>query len=400
MTPPDHVDLHSARLPAPAPDALASSDALVESITGEIKACGGAIAFDRFMEMALYEPGLGYYVAGAHKFGSGGDFVTAPELGQLFGRTLAVQVCDVLHKLADDGDANVLEFGAGTGALATTLLSALDQIEALPAHYFIVEPSPELQLRQREAVADLPERIGQRVQWLDVLPESFRGVVVANEVVDAMPVSRYRCHGDAVQEQHVVTTAQDELAFAWQNCDNVPDTVATLVHEHSLTQDYEIEVNARGDAWINALASMLKQGVVLLVDYGFAAGEYYLPERVAGTLRCHYRHFAHDDALFLPGLQDITCHVDFTRVATAADAAGLDVLGFSSQGAFLLSLGLLDLAEGEHGEDVAANAVLAKEVMTLTGPNAMGETFKVMALGKGVDDPLAGFAMSDRRARL
>ncbi len=406
MTPPDQIDSqlnpNAAQLPEPTAQARAQSDALVETIGREIIRAGGAIEFDRYMDMALYEPGLGYYVAGAHKFGAGGDFVTAPELGVMFGATLANQISDVLETL-DEPEASVLEFGAGTGALAAAVLVRLRELDSLPSQYLILEPSPELQQRQRERMQELPDDLLEKVRWIATLPESFSGVVVANEVLDAMPVSRYRVHGGTVSTQ--VVTAPDEttpvsLGLEWRELANPPRVIADLVQAHDLPDFYEIEVNSRGDAWVKAIAQMLEKGVVLLVDYGFVASEYYLPERVAGTLRCHYRHFAHDDPLFLPGLQDITCHVDFTGVASAADASGLDVLGFTSQGSFLLSCGLLDLAGEQYGEDIASNATLAKEVMMLTGPNTMGETFKVIALGRGITNDLAGFAMHDRRARL
>lgn len=385
-------------LPEPSADARAQSDALVEVIAREIHSSGGAIEFERFMQMALYEPGLGYYVAGSHKFGADGDFVTAPELGDLFGATLARQVSDVFEEL-NESERQVLEFGAGTGALAATMLTRLEEIDSLPTEYFILEPSPELQARQQECIHRLPADLGSRVKWLDTLPAEFSGVVVANEVLDAMPVSRYQIREDGVSSM-VVTGADDGLALGWLDLESPPEIVSELVARHSLPDLYEVEINSVSAAWVKSIGQMLQRGLVLLVDYGYVAREYYLPERSAGTLRCHYRHFAHGDPIFLPGLQDITCHVDFTSVAEAADQCGLDVAGFSSQGAFLLSLGLLDIAGDGYGEDDKHNAALAREVMSLTGPNTMGESFKVMALGRGITNDLAGFSMHDHRRRL
>jgi SAM-dependent MidA family methyltransferase len=366
--------------PDPGPQARAASRALMERIDAELAAERNWISFAHYMALALYEPGLGYYAGGAAKLGQAGDFVTAPELGALFGRTLARQV----GALLEPGTA-VLEFGAGSGALAATLL------DALPAGqpYYIVEPSAELAARQRV-------RLGARAQWLERLPERFRGVVLANEVLDAMPVHAVAWTGGGIVERGVCA---NEGSLAWSER---PAAGAVLAAASAIevalppTGRYESELGLAGRAWIGALAGMLEAGAILIIDYGFPAREYYHPQRSMGTLMCHYRHRAHGDPFFLPGLQDITAHVDFSALAHAGADAGLDVLGYASQADFLLNCGLADILGQADAADAPRYAPLAAQANTLLLPAEMGELFKVLALGRGVAQPLAGFTRADR----
>ncbi len=371
-------------LPEPGPQARAASRALMERIGAELAAGRNWMSFTRYMELALYQPDLGYYAGGAAKLGVAGDFVTAPELGGLFGRTLARQVAALLEP-----GAAILEFGAGSGVLAAALL------DALPAKqpYFIVEPSAELAGRQRE-------RIGERAQWLERLPERFRGVVLANEVLDAMPVHALAWARDGIAERGVCA---NEGTLAWSER---PAAGAVLAAARAIEVElppsgrYESELGLAARAWIDALAGMLEAGAVLIVDYGFPAREYYHPQRSMGTLMCHYRHRAHGDPFYLPGLQDITAHVDFSALAHAAADAGLDVLGYASQADFLLNCGLADILGEADAADARRYAPLAAQAQILLSPAEMGELFKVLALGRGVTQPLLGFTRADRRGAL
>jgi SAM-dependent MidA family methyltransferase len=399
-------------LPAPSPEARAHSERLVEAIREAIETSGGAIPFARFMDLALYAPGLGYYVAGSRKFGAAGDFVTAPELSPLFALCLARQVADVLATL---GDGELLEVGAGSGALAVGLLTALDELGRLPRRYAILEVSPDLRQRQRQTLAERVPHLAERVVWLDRLPDfPWRGVVVANEVLDALPVQRFRIGTDAPEEIMVGLAAAgaeatgSPLAIA-------PGPLATpglaaaleelqadLARSGSgpLAAGYVSELCLAAPAWVRGVAELLEAGLALIIDYGFPRREYYHPQRSGGTLMCHYRHRAHADPLFLPGLQDITAHVDFSALAAAAEAGGLEVAGFTSQAQFLVNTGLAERVAASDPNDVARHAALAQQIAVLTSPAEMGELFKVLALGRGVEVPLRGFAAGDRRAGL
>jgi SAM-dependent MidA family methyltransferase len=371
--------------------------ALQQQICETIATAGGHIGFDRFMELALYAPGLGYYSSGHHKFGEGGDFVTAPELSTLFSRCLARQCAEVLAAIPA-GD--ILEFGAGSGIMAATILRELAALNCLPRRYAILELSSELRARQQQTIAQHAPELLARVEWLDALPEpGFCGVILANEVLDAMPVQRFCIRHDEPHELVVgwngqgfdlLSAAPDAALFA---------RLEALGQQYQLPDGYSSEINLRGEQWIAALGELLGQGVVLLIDYGFPQSEYYHPQRSEGTLMCHYRHRAHADALILPGLQDITAHVDFTAIGEAALKAGMAVRGYTNQASFLLSLGLTDYL-AEAGGDLRAQLELANQVKRLTMPGEMGELFKVMALGKGWQAPLRGFALRDDRARL
>ncbi len=385
----------AGELPPPDAEQLAHSGRLQAHIREIMAAEGGRISFARFMELALYAPGLGYYSAGSRKFGEGGDFVTAPEVSSLFSRALAQQCSEVLERI--DGD--ILEFGAGRGVMAADILAELECLDCLPGHYFILEISADLRERQRETIKEKVPRLAERVVWLDALPQSFDGVVLGNEVLDAMPVHRFRLHGGEPHELFVMWdgerfTLDEEPADA-----ALYPRIKALQQEFHLGEGYESEINLMAEEWVAGLGQWLKRGVAFLIDYGFPRAEYYHPQRSGGTLMCHYRHRAHDDALTLIGLQDITAHVDFTAVAEAALAAGLSVRGFANQGNFLIGCGLTELLAAEAG-DVKAQLGRAAEVKTLTLPAEMGELFKVIALTRGWEGGLRGFALRDERSRL
>ncbi len=379
-------------LPAPSAEELEHSARLASLIAHEIER-DGPMAFSRYMEMALYEPGLGYYAAGLRKFGEQGDFITAPELTPLFGMTIAEQLAPVLRETGGD----VLEFGAGSGRLAVDLLRELQRLDALPSQYYILELSAELRHRQAQTInTELPDLAG-RVQWLDALPgPGFEGVMLANEVLDAMPVSLFRTGENGVSELYV-ELKDGQFAFVMQPADA---QLAGRVESLQLPDGYQSEINQRGEAWVAELAGILAQGMILLFDYGFPQREYYMSDRAEGTLMCHYRHRSHANPLILPGLQDITAHVDFSAMAQAALAAGLSVSGYANQASFLLSLGLLDKMQARR--DASQQQVLndAQAVKKLTMPQEMGELFKVMALTTGIALPLRGFVLQDQRFKL
>ena len=379
--------------PMPSAEAQAHSEALIAQIREAITAAAGSIPFHRYMDMALYAPGLGYYSAGSRKFGPAGDFVTAPEVSPLFSQCLARQCDQVLASVPGD----ILEFGAGTGTMAADILLKLERMEALPARYRILELSAELQQRQHQTLQQKAPHLLGRIEWLSELPEEFRGVVLANEVLDAMPVHRVQRRGGQWQE---LSVGWDGRRFCWQSASltdaRVRDRLKGL---EQLPEPYTTEVCTRAADWVAQLGAMLQEGLILLIDYGFPRHEYYHPERSQGTLMCHYRHRAHPDPFVYPGLQDITAHVDFTVVAEAALAAGLSVYGYTNQAMFLLASGLEQAMDGV--EDAEQQYRLAQQIKTLTLPSEMGELFKVMALGKGLSDlPLMGFALNDLRGKL
>jgi SAM-dependent MidA family methyltransferase len=384
-------------------DERAHSERVVEHIRAFMRERGGVIGFDAWMRLALYAPGLGYYSAGATKLGSNGDFVTAPEISSLFSRCLARQCADVLQ--ATGGD--VLELGAGSGRMAADVLTELAALDALPDRYRILEVSADLAERQRAHIAGLPRDLAARVQWLDRWPErNMRGVVLANEVLDAMPVERFVLHGRPggidVRALGVGLAGPDdgETRFEWREMSPSPElmhAVADIVEAlpAPLPDGYVSEVCLAFQPWMASLAAQLEEGVALLIDYGLPRAHLYHPERSTGTLRCHFRHRAHDDPFINVGLQDITAWVDFTRVAEAADSAGLEVLGFANQAAFLIGAGMESLLTTEMqlaGDDARAQARLAGEARRLMLPGEMGEIFKVIALGRGYESPLCGFS--------
>jgi len=341
---------------------------LLHRIRAEIAAHDGWIPFARYMELALHEPGLGYYSRGDRQFGAEGDFVTAPELGSLFGRTLARQLKEI--------QGPILELGAGSGALAETLLNELD------GEYLILETSGAL--RRRQAA-----RLGGKVKFVDALPAAFRGVVIANEVVDAMPVHAVAWRADGVLERGV------SIDLAWEER---PARGALLEEAKKITVPvpYESEIGLAALAWMRSLAEALAEGVILIIDYGFPRHEYYHPQRLMGTLMCHARQRAHGDPFLRPGEQDITAHVDFSALARVAREAGLEVLGYATQAQFLVNCGITEVLAQANLENALHYAPIAAEAQKLLSPAEMGELFKVLAVGRGVKQPLAGFSQGDR----
>ncbi len=379
-------------LPTPPPEALAHSDKLAALIRNEIAAAGGWVPFARYMELALYAPGLGYYTAGARKLGREGDFTTAPEITPLYGQTLAHQAAEVL----DSGLDQILEIGAGSGALAAALLTELERIGRLPRAYYILEVSPDLRERERDLLAQKVPDLLERVVWLNRLPTLYQGLIVANEVLDAMPVHLAR-GGGAGPEEGGVALRDGAFALEWRPAAGELRTAAEALR---LPPGYHTEIQLQACAFVRSLADAMARGVMLLIDYGFPQHEYYHAERSAGTLMCHYRHRAHADPFFLPGLQDITSHVDFSAVARAGREAGLELLGYTGQAQFLINCGITDILLRTPPEDAAAYLPQAAAVQPLLSPSEMGELFKVIALGRDYAAPLIGFASGDRRASL
>lgn len=385
-------------MPVPTQAEQQLSDALVSTIREALAAAGGAIPFSRYMDMCLYTPGLGYYSAGQRKFGAGGDFVTAPEVSPLFGRCIAHCCAAVLTT----SGGSVLEFGAGSGRLAVDLLGELAVLDCLPETYLILERSAELRQRQQEILQRELPRLADRVTWLDALPEAgFRGVVLANEVIDAMACERWRWNGKQV-EQYIVV--RDGPGFAWQLQTCAGSELAAVIEryaaEYELAPGYVSEYNPTIAPWLHTIAGRIAAGLVLLIDYGYPRREYLHPQRANGTLQCHYRQRAHDDVFYYPGLQDITAHVDFTAVAEAGTAADLRVAGYTTQAHFLLDCGLDKLLQSAGPSDNAGYLQQAQQAKTLVLPGEMGERFQCIGLTRGLDMDIPGFRLQDMRGRL
>jgi len=399
-------------LPPLSPEERRHSDAVVALIRSELDAAGGWISFERFMELALYAPGLGYYSAGSVKLGAGGDFVTAPEMSPLFGRCVARQCAEVLRVTG----GSILELGAGTGALAAVILPELAALGVLPERYAILEVSADLADRQRERLAPLPPALRARVTWLPGLPEQpLTGVILANEVADALPVRRVRWSDNSLMELGVTATAADVATAAQPDCPTPPDVGQPFREQpmaagsplraawreirsalpDPLPDGYTSEICLRAAPWVASLGERLGRGALLLCDYGLPRRHYYHPQRVDGTLRCHFKQHAHDDPFINVGVQDITAWVDFTGIAAAGATVGLEVAGFATQAAFLLSLGIESLVA--VASDDLERARLAGEARRLLMPEEMGEAFKAMALTRDLDTTLAGFALQDLR---
>ncbi|MFA7438621.1 class I SAM-dependent methyltransferase [Castellaniella sp.] len=388
-----------AGLPEPGDEARAHGRQVAAHLAQAIGRAQGFLPFEHWMQIALYAPGLGYYSAGSTKLHTGGDFTTAPETTPLFGQALARQAAEILQAAGSD---DLLEFGAGSGTLAASLIPAL-QTQGIRARYRILEVSADLRARQQARLAAL----GDQVQWLDALPDHFCGCVLANEVLDAMPVRIFSLDADGQAHELGVALAPgshpDAPAFCWASRPLAADAAAQLAQRLPAWPGYQSELNLQAEAWVRNLGRWLHKGAALLIDYGFPQAEYYHPQRRQGTLMCHFRHHAHDQPLILPGLQDITAHVDFTAMADAALEGGLAVLGYTSQARFLLNLGLADLlAAAPPGteDDAATRARRLAAANTLLSEAEMGELFKVLAIGRGIEPPLAGFARGDRRDRL
>ena len=402
-------------LPLPDADAQAHSERLSLKIADQIRQAGGWISFARYMEQVLYAPGLGYYSAGSRKFGSAGDFVTAPEMTPLFGRALARQVAEVMAQSAPE----IIEAGAGTGLLAADLLLALEALGCAPRSYRIIDLSAELAERQRATIAARAPHLLDRVEWLNELPERFSGVLIGNEVLDAMPAHLVAWSGRAGEpavERGVALTSEigagattganggaPAFVFADRPLEGALASEVALIEkickpnaesEGPPANGYQSEISLANRAWVGELSRRLDVGALLLFDYGFPRHEYYHPQRSGGTLMCHYRHHAHGDSFYLPGLQDVTVHVDFTTIAEAAFEQGLSVLGYTTQSHFLLNCGLLELLAEEN--DPVRRARAASAVNKLLSPAEMGEFFKVIALGRGIAEPVLGFNRGDR----
>ncbi|MFM9816619.1 UNVERIFIED_CONTAM: SAM-dependent methyltransferase [Spiribacter pallidus] len=388
-------------LPAPDEQAAAHSRALRKRIDAAIAMAGGVLDFAEYMALALYAPGLGYYSAGQQRFGAEGDFTTAPLMSDLFAHTLAGEVAEVLGRV-DDGV--VLEFGAGTGRMAADMLIALDEAGAVPRQYWILEVSADLRARQAETVKTLPAHLQSRIEWLDRLPSApIYGVILANEVMDAMPVRCFERTDSGVQMLGVGHDDAGALCWRPRAADAALASAVADIEQHigdRLPAGYRSEWCPGLAPWVAELSSILAAGAAFLIDYGYPRREYYHPQRGAGTLLCHYRHRAHDDPFFWPGLQDITASVDFTAAAAAGRAAGLTLLGFSTQGNFLAGAGLPALIERRAGGDPQRAAELAQQAKPLLFPDELGERFKVLGLGRGMDHIPSGFGFADHRARL
>jgi SAM-dependent MidA family methyltransferase len=395
----------TSTLPLPAPEAAEHSARLVEFIRRDIAAHGGWITFARYMELALYAPGLGYYAAGAHKFGEAGDFITAPELSPLFGRTLARQVAEVMSCSAQ----HILELGAGSGKLAADMLAELERLGSLPDSYVILEVSADLRARQQTLMRERLPHLHDRVHWLDTLPERFSGAIVANEVLDALPVHVVHWRDSAIIERGV---ASGEHGFIWQERAISDAALLHAAQQVKVPDDYVSEICLSARGLINSLAQRLEQGAMLFIDYGFGAREFYHPQRNRGTLMCHYRHRAHDDPFFLPGLQDITAHVNFSDIAECGIDAGMELMGYTTQAYFLINCGITALLEDTPPENLRKYLPISAQLQKLTSPAEMGELFKVIALakpalhsepepdmhgeGKGMPGRLCGFSQGDQ----
>lgn len=429
------------------PEALATSQRLHLEISGAIIAAGGWIPFSRFMQMVLYAPGLGYYAAGSAKLADArfdvggsqasgdsaqapsqptsnsypsstssptrtshpssnshptstsssaaaaleGDFVTAPQLTPLFGRTLARQIAEVLRAT---GTTDILEFGAGTGALAHDILQSMREM-GINVRYQVLEVSADLAMRQQARLASW----GASVQWIDRLPDRFEGCMIGNEVLDAMPVEMFAWTASGELVERGVSLADNH--FTWSDRPASAELSRVISPRCPAFPGYQSEINLQAEAWMRSLANCLTKGAAILIDYGFPRHEYYHPQRHRGTLMCHIQHRAHDDPFFAPGLQDITAHVDFTAIAQAACEAGLDLLGYTSQARFLMNAGIADeLQQTARGLSATSLAQTNQAIQKLLSEAEMGELFKVLMVGRGMDHPLSGFCRGDRSHQL
>lgn len=375
-------------IPLPDPEALAHSERLHRLILDDIARQGGWIPFSRFMELALYAPGLGYYTAGSRKFGKAGDFVTAPEISPLFGRTLARQAAEIMARSAPF----IVELGAGSGKLAADILLELERMQSLPERYSILEVSADLRQRQQALLHERAPHLQARVEWLDKLPDTISGAVIGNEVLDALPAHVVRWSGEDILERGVSSEGEN---FVWHDH---PAQTPELLRRAQLIRvpdDYQSEISLTACGLVRSLCEHLQKGVLLFVDYGFGAGEYYHPQRTQGTLMCHYRHRAHDDPFFLTGLQDITTHVDFSAIAESGAEGGAQLLGYTSQAHFLINNDIILFLQEASPDNLREYLPLSAQLQKLTSPAEMGELFKVIALGKGMEKPLSGFTRGD-----
>src|SRR5260221_5017274 len=372
-------------LPPPAPEAAAHSHRLADAIAATIADEGDWVPFSRYMEFALYAPGLGYYAAGARKFGEAGDYVTSPEISPMFAKCLGLQAARVLGGVGGD----VLELGPGSGLLAADLFDSLKETGRIPDRYLLLEVSPDLRERQRELIATRHPGDLARFVWIDALPQKFRGIVIANEVLDVVPCSMvHRTRGEILERGVVVS----EAGFA---SDDLPLPEGELRRRAAAVippgdYDYLTEINLAAEALVRTLASSMEAGLAIFIDYGCAEQEYYYAQRSMGTMRCHYRHRFHGDPFFMPGLQDITAHVDFTAMSRAAEQGGAELLGYTTQAYFLISCGLAVLVSSGDPTMTLSKLKGTSAVHRLISPSEMGELFKVLGFGKGIDQPILG----------
>jgi len=391
--------MQKLELPEPSHGEKKHSEKLAGLIKQHIHDVGGWISFDQYMQLALYAPGLGYYSGGLQKFGEQGDFITAPEVSPLFARTLARPVASIIKSMPG---ANIIEFGAGSGKLAADLLAELENLDQLPDLYLIIELSAELQQRQRDTLLRrVPGLIG-RVQWLSSLPEEpIDAVVLANEVLDAMPVKRFLFKENQLQ-QLGVELKSNELELNYRDADlELEQALSSLqIEETVMQQHYMSEINCQIKPWLSSVAKCLNQGAIYLIDYGYVRSEYYSEERNMGTFMGYYRHRSMDAPLWYPGLQDLTAFVDFTSVAEAALENHLDVDGFTSQGNFLINCGLAEIVDKTESSTDIEHLKLVQQMKTLSLPGEMGERFKVIGLSKGLEENVPGFEMRDLRYSL
>jgi len=383
------------KLPTPSKTAITHSEQLLDKIRHDIFP-ETSLSFAEFMQKALYTPALGYYSNALPKIGKKGDFITAPEISPLFSKCIARQASQVLATLSTP---NIIEFGAGRGLMAKEILLELTALNQPFENYYIIELSSELKQLQKQTISSLPNEIKDKVIWLNELPsEAISAVVLANEVLDAMPVERLKFEPKMTSQAYVNFNENNELNWSFKPISNPilqkkSNEILNYIGTPS-PDGYETEVNLNLEPWIKSIANFLSDGLVLIIDYGYSRTEYYQPARVMGTLRCHYQHLAHSDPFFYPSLQDLTAHVDFTAIAEAGFSAGLDIDGFTTQAHFLMASGLLEMAnEFEH--DSPDSIQIAQQIKTLTMPNEMGETFKVIAMTKNIEYPLMGFQMHD-----
>ena len=379
------MTLQSSSMPLPNAAASEHAKRVVAHISGEIGRAGGWIPFDRYMQLALYAPQLGYYAAGARKFGdlaAGGDFVTAPEISPLFAQALAQQVAQLFGQVP----ARIVEFGAGSGVMARDLITELTRLNVALESYSIVEVSSDLIDRQRERLQ------GLSVEWISAPPEAFEGVMLANEVLDVMPAKLFVKRGGVTAERGVVNRSDSGFAFEDRPAgEELSAAVASIeVEQGALPEGYASEVNLNAEGWMRSTDRWVARGALLVIDYGFPQREYYHPQRLIGTLMCHFRHHAHSDPLWMCGLNDITVHVDFSAMAAAAHTSGLDVLGYTSQAHFLLNCGVLGQLQTQH---TARNSAALHR---LVSEAEMGELVKVLMVGRGIHGPMVGFSRGDR----
>ncbi len=406
--PPRSSKKASDTFPQPSAEAIAHSNKVKERIIAAIESAGGKISFEAYMNLALYAPGLGYYSAGLKKFGRLGDFITAPEISPLFSQCLAIQC---RHIMQQSGLSTLLEVGAGSGIMAIDIMQELERQDSLPEQYLILELSADLRDRQQKAIKDKIPHLASRFHWLDQLPaRPFNGIVIANELLDALPVHLLRLSGTQSFERFVALDKEQEFIWQDQSIEEPRlNTIADEVRDIHLSmqtlndkpgQDYITEVNLLAMDWISSIADIMEQGAVLLVDYGYTAREYYHPQRFMGTLMCHYQHHRHDDPFYLPGMQDITAHINFSHIARSAEATGLTLCGFTTQAHFLMAGGLVELTRDLDPEDVVHFTETARQIKMLTLPEEMGELFKVILLAKGKPLSLPAFQFQDFSQRL